>query len=923
MGRIVRVRDEDFARPLALKVLLDPDAALTERFVREARLTGLLQHPGIPPVHVLGRLSDGRPYFIMKLIEGRSLQELLAERAAPTVDLPRFLNIFAQIGQTVGYAHARGVIHRDLKPSNVMVGAFGEVQVMDWGLAKVLKEGGIADEQKASRGHAESVSVIRTQRSAGTPETGAPTQVGSVLGTPAYMAPEQARGDIHLVDERADVFGLGAILCEILTGKPPYVAGHYEQVHCMAVMADLDDAHARLDACGADAELVALARACLAPDPTDRPRDGRALVETLSAYLTGVDARAQAAQLARAAAEARADEAHKRQRLTVALAAAVLLAAFGGGGGWLWVQHDRAERTAELTRRRLASERAAEISLAEADLLRRQGRWSEAVAATRRAGELVGDEESPELRRHRDRLAADLGMGARLEEIRLRHAEHMGKDSQYDHAAVSKAFAAAFRAYDLDVLTLAPDEAARRIAASAIKEQLVVALDDWAREVLVRDRVAAGRLLDVASRADPDDWRNRFRVQLVQRNRQALTRLANDATLADLPPATLVLLADALARAGDPGRAVELLAKAQLRHPADFWLNHELAYFLEALDPPATDAAVGYYRAALAVHPISPGTYYNLGRALALQKKSDEAEIALRQALALQPDYAYAHTGLGAILAGRGRRQEAIGEFRQALAAQPDNAEAQANLAIALDGEGQHAEAVAAWRAFTRLRPTSANAFASLGECCCRLRRWNEAADAFQTAAKLEPTQTFYFTNLGLALTEMGRYDDALAAYDQAIRLEPKNAVAHKNRGWALQRKGDFSAAVAAYREAIRLRPEDSQAHSNLGGAFLGLKKYDEAIAACEKAIALRPDNADAHHNLGSALFSQGRYERAAAAFRAALALRPRAETYSQLARALDRLGRLDEARKANEEALKLDPSRAKEPVPRRPAADR
>ena len=131
---------------------------------------------------------------------------------------PRFLGIFEQVCQTMAYAHARGVIHRDLKPSNVMVGSFGEVQVMDWGLAKVLLQGGIADEAAAQPVHE---TVITTVRS-GPAGSGSESQAGSVLGTPAYMAPEQARGEVERIDERADVFGLGAILCEILTGRPPF-----------------------------------------------------------------------------------------------------------------------------------------------------------------------------------------------------------------------------------------------------------------------------------------------------------------------------------------------------------------------------------------------------------------------------------------------------------------------------------------------------------------------------------------------------------------------------------------------------------------------------------------------------------------------------------------------------------------------------
>src|SRR6516165_9013412 len=149
MGAVLRGRDPDLGRDLAVKVLLESHEDKPEmlrRFVEEAQIGGQLQHPGIVPVYELGTFADRRPYFTMKLVKGRTLSALLAERPSPAHDLPRFLTIFDAIGQTVAYSHSRGVIHRDLKPSNVMVGSFGEVQVMDWGLAKVLKERGIADQ---------------------------------------------------------------------------------------------------------------------------------------------------------------------------------------------------------------------------------------------------------------------------------------------------------------------------------------------------------------------------------------------------------------------------------------------------------------------------------------------------------------------------------------------------------------------------------------------------------------------------------------------------------------------------------------------------------------------------------------------------------------------------------------------------------
>src|SRR5262249_29516287 len=149
-------------------------------------------------------------------------------------ELPRFVAIFGQICQAVGYAHSRGVIHRDLKPHNVMVGAFGEVQVMDWGLAK--ERGAPAENRRAAS-------------SAG---ASGQTAAGTVLGTPSYMSPEAARGEVDRVDERADVFGLGAILCVLLTGRPPFAGVDRTRIWSASASGDLASAMARLNSCGAD-----------------------------------------------------------------------------------------------------------------------------------------------------------------------------------------------------------------------------------------------------------------------------------------------------------------------------------------------------------------------------------------------------------------------------------------------------------------------------------------------------------------------------------------------------------------------------------------------------------------------------------------------------------------------------------------------
>src|SRR5262249_24931370 len=178
------------ARDLAIKVLRpdrqdQPD--LVCRFIEEAKITGKLQHPGVVPVHSMGQMPDGRPYFTMKLIRGQTLAALLAERASRGQDLPRFLKVFEQVCETLAYAHSQGIVHRDLKPSHIMVGAFGEVQVMDWGFAKLL---GRPDTKEPVTADGESINTPLQQN----------TRAGQVMGTPAYMPPEQARGEVDQLD---------------------------------------------------------------------------------------------------------------------------------------------------------------------------------------------------------------------------------------------------------------------------------------------------------------------------------------------------------------------------------------------------------------------------------------------------------------------------------------------------------------------------------------------------------------------------------------------------------------------------------------------------------------------------------------------------------------------------------------------------
>ena len=368
VGAILKGRDLELGRDIAIKVLLDsnrenPEAV--QRLINEAQIGGQLQHPGIAPVYELGQFADKRLFVAMKLVKGQTLARVLAERSDSLEERSRLLAEFRQVCQAVAYAHSRGVIHRDLKPDNIMIGRFGEVQVMDWGLAKVLSRSE-HDRSNQESVSTETISVIKTLR---TPDEkqddSAETRVGSVMGTLAYMATEQAMGEIQKIDERADVFGLGAILCQIITGKPPYVEEDGSELLRSAIAGRLDACFERLDTCGADTELVQLTKECLAPDRKSRLRHAGIVADRITAYLESVDDRVRQAELNEAqqkvrtqqaervaeAAEARSRAEQRARRLQL-VSGAVLLVTFVASAGWITVLQNRHIR--EMQQRQLA-----------------------------------------------------------------------------------------------------------------------------------------------------------------------------------------------------------------------------------------------------------------------------------------------------------------------------------------------------------------------------------------------------------------------------------------------------------------------------------------------------------------------------------------------------------------------------------------
>ncbi len=957
MGAILKGYDVELNRDLAVKVLLDRhrhDPELVRRFVEEAQIGGQLQHPGIVPIYELGTLSDCRPFFAMKLIKGRTLAELLADRPDPAADRPRLLGVFEAVAQTVAYAHSRGVIHRDLKPPNVMVGSFGEVQVMDWGLAKVLPLGGVADDRRAV-GADDRETVIVTARSGDDSDLGR-SRAGSVMGTPSYMAPEQARGENSRLDERTDVFGLGAILCEILTGEPPFAGRDLTELRALAVGGDLAGAWARLEGSGAEPELVALARRCLAPLPDDRPRDAGAVAAAITGHLRGVQERLRHAELARVEAQATAAEEKKRRRMAVGLAGAVVVLVLTVVVGWAWLE-------------RQSRRRAARVDLAAHDLeaLKLQAeaagddpaRWAAALEAAHRAESQLDDARDDAtrarvaamvaaIREEVKEVAADARLLGRLAEIRDAAEEAPFAETEADYAT-------AFRSGGFDLHRRRPEETGRSIARRPPRVALFLAaaLDHWAAQRRNRGgQEPADWLTAVAQAADPDPWRGRRRSALGEpagSRRAALVGLARSAPTVDLPPATLALLGQALIDAGDLDTAESVLRPGHRRHPGDFGLTILMAKILQRRS--RSQEAIRYFMMATVLRPeaahLLAHALVDLGEAdeailafreLARQRPSSarylgcldrsfrsahssrradafsEAVLAeFREAVRLRPDEPESHLSLGDALADLRRHVEAVAEYRKAIQLNPAAATAHLRLADSLKQRGLVDEAIAEFREAIRLQPDSVPAYCALGALLCDVKHdADAAADAFREAIRLDPDHAHAHYNLGNVLTSKGRIDDAIAAYREAIRLEPAFARAHTDLGIALGGKGQVDRALAEFREAVRLAPELAEAHANMGITLAHLGRRDEAIAEIRRAIRLQPDRGLIHFTLASLLFEAGEPEPAIAAFREAIRLEPGlAMIRTNLAVVLGHQGKTDEAIAELREAIRLDPGEA------------
>jgi len=936
MGVVHLVRDDRLGRRAALKLTRATNPRRSLRFRREAQVTAALDHPSIPPVYEAGRTPDGRDYLLMRYVDGEPLTDVLSELDADRPEgawvgeaaARRLVGALIKVGEAVAYAHEQGVVHRDLKPDNVMVGAFGEVLVMDWGLARVLREDAEAD--RRLRGDL-GVDV----------GAGALTQDGAVVGTPGFMAPEQARGED--VDGRADVFGLGAILCHGLTGSPPLTGDTVVEVLQRTLEGDVELG----PAAGLPPDLRAVLARALAAEREDRYAGAAELVADLRAWLEG---RRVSVYRYRASEQAlRLLRAHPALFTGIAVGSLAVAAAVG------LVVQARAGAREDARREALAAARAdAEARWGEAsgpaadeDFDARVGAHLEALQAAQRwrvlapddraaaraqfqaavaLGELAQEGEQWALARQAFAEAGGLGVDDERARVLVRLVDQAQRSDAERRRLEVEALLAATARGDLRARRDGVTDAVFRLARYPEPQTtrlLAAALDDLSEELRALERAA------YAAVAEPTAAEARRGAEPLEGVAAAWTRRGEVGPAglaagerAALAAAEARLVARALpgveARFDGPEGRTSIVTRY---HAVD--LNGVLANRQTAgLELGQLDLAAVACR-ALGRLGLPDDAVPGLARYLQAERSAPRAALALQalgrlggadaRAAALAALDRWQGTDLARHVGPDLGRLLAEGDLRTA----PAGVRRLAAEAITAAGRDE-----AALRVLDRLladaprdleaRRLKARVLADRGDADAALRAVDEALALADAGAGAGADEAWLRTERAALLLEAGRTSAAREEATRAIELAPDLARARDVRARTHMAKGDMAAARRDLDAAIEQDPTDAGALGRRAEVRIALYDRAGALADAERATSLEPRAASHWFALGRARALREDFEGARAAYARALRLDPsHAGAWAERGTVRAALGDVAGGRLDCRRALELDPDDA------------
>jgi serine/threonine protein kinase/tetratricopeptide (TPR) repeat protein len=913
-------QQEPVRRKVALKVLKPgmDTRQVVARFEAERQALALMDHPNIAQVFDGGQTASGRPFFVMELVKGVPITQYCDEYNLP---IDERLGLFASICQAIQHAHQKGIIHRDLKPSNILVSlqdSLPIVKVIDFGIAK------------ATGAQLTDKTLF--------------TNFGQIIGTPVYMSPEQAQLNAVDIDTRTDIYALGVLLYELLTGTTPFDAERlrtagYDEMRRIIREEEPVPPSTRISTLGQSAPTVSAQRQC---DPRRLRRvlrreldwivmkalekDRNRRYETASAFVADVlrYLHDEPVLACPPSAAYRLRKFIRRQRgrligasvVTVGLLVALAVVASG--------LYDLATRQAEDIRRAqelFSAARGLLIDKAlapESQAARARQKLAEArslIAKDRALHGNVADEV--------EALEAELKDFERFVEL-----EEQAHDAEFSQAATflgeADAYAGAAKAPEL-LKNLGRDpDAAIPYLAKALSIYAALDEDDWSARLegglLGPDQVARVRrtgyeqllwLADDSLRRQIDHRAARA-LSPPESAQAALTYLGRAEHAVSLTPAFYHIRSRCRHALGDEGAARQDEQSAG-QIPKAIALDHYLLA-LAAFDARNQAESVRHCEAALRLEPTHFWSLLLLGTSLGSLgiTKDDYAASALTLTgcILKRPDHAYAYLCRGNAFYKLKRINEAEADFRTALNLRPHSAEAHTNLGNAQRAQGDLAAAEKEYRASMRLRPTFAGAHTNLGMVLAEQGKLDEAETECREALHLRPDLPNAHANLGNVLRQLGKPVDAEKAYREAIRLRPEFRGVHTNLGVALYEQGKLREAEEAHREDLRLDPDNAGAHCNLGVTLRARGKRGEAEKEQREALRLWPDFPEAHFNLGNILSDHGKHADAAKELRAAIHLRPNfADAHFRLGQVMGLLGDLAEGARECREALRLRPN--------------
>jgi tetratricopeptide (TPR) repeat protein len=897
MGLVfVAEQQHPIRRKVALKIIKPgmDTRQVVARFEAERQALALMDHPNIAKVldgGVIGAPSDvsrrvaessetrrltslgsPRPYFVMELVKGVPITEYCDQNQIPVRER---LELFLDVCQAVQHAHQKGIIHRDIKPSNVLVMSQDGtplVKVIDFGVAKAI-------------GQQLTDKTIYTQFS-------------QLVGTPLYMSPEQAGQSGLDVDTRTDIYALGVLLYELLTGTTPFdkerlKEADYDEIRRIIREEEPPKPSTRISTMGQASTTISTQRKSdpkrlsqlfrgeldwIVMKALEKDRNRR--YESASAFAADVQRYLKDEPVLACPPSAwyRLRKFARRHKAGLGIAALTLLLILLVGGGSGWVLRDRAMREE-------AFDDQMDRALTEAELLIQDLKWPEALPILKRTEQLWEAAGRPRERPERlEKLHKDLAMVQRLEDIYARPKQEAFWIGQEQDDAYAKAF----QEYGIDVAELPITEAAERIRSRRIRRELTRALDFWS---FMRRRVNNQKapewkvLLELATAADPDPWRTQLRQCLVRDDRKALHELAASADVGKLPPSNLVLLGWSLNDAGALDKAVALLRRGQREHPGDLWVNDALGFFyMKCVQPPQYDEALRFYSIALGLRPANPYMMHQVGLALQGKGELEDAVASYSKAIDLRPDFWEAWWRRAEIYVKMGQGKQALAElshvidrnptdtiawlargaaynqmhdYKKALAdvnksieLAPKYAAARSGRALVYFNLGKWDKALVDCSKAIELNPASGEAWNTRGAAYCKLNQWEKAITALNKAIELDPRMAEAWNNRGSACTKLRQFDKALADLNKAIHLDPRMARAWNNRGWAYSQLRQFDKALADLNKAIDLDPKDPMAWNHRGVCHSAMEHWEKAHVDSSKALELDPDSPVLQNNL-------------------------------------------------------------------------